>query len=340
MAHSKGTRRQHFIPQLLLSNFARENGRLFAYDMAADRSFSTTVRDAGQQGHFLSDHVRDGDGGSGSYFERFFQDFEGAAATAIRSVRSHLQLGVLPVIGPNERGPLARFVALQYLRTPAARCEAVQVAEMLKRSIAMEIASKNAFDVENPSVQCVIERFATLAPGDEREIQAESLLDPDFIEETAKKLSAHVWLVGINGASQPLYIADNPVALHAHVDRPTQGLGITSYGVEVVLPISSALQLSAFEREFVRGELPSEVESLDGCLYTSLNPDNVLYERWLQVTSARQFIYCELDDFADARKICEANPELRNPDRPLVEGDAFGRHIVPPLCERHRVGRA
>jgi hypothetical protein len=339
MTTPKGTRRQHFVPQLLLNSFADMSAKLFGYDMAADKVFRTTVRDAGHQSHFLSDPARDGDEGPGSYFEHFFQQFEGTAASAVRNVEAHAQLGVLQVIGPAEREPLAQFIALQYLRTPAARAGAVQVAEMLKHSLATELLRKNAFDVENRSIQQTLEDFAVMTPDEQREMQAANLLDPAVIDDMANKLSAHVWLMAVNRTQQPLYIADHPVALHGHVHRPGRGVGIASYGVEVTLPLSSTLQLSLYEREFVRDELLPEIESLDGCLYLSLDPDNILYARWLQVTSARQFVYCPANDFADARRICDANPELRDPDRPRVGGFAFGRPVRPLVGTRRRPGR-
>jgi hypothetical protein len=40
-------------------------------------------------------------------------------------------------------------------------------------------------------------------------------------------------------------------------------------------------------------------------------------------------VYCEADDFADAKSICDADPELCNPDRPRVKATAFGELVKP-----------
>jgi hypothetical protein len=69
---------------------------------------------------------------------------------------------------------------------------------------------------------------------------------------------------------------------------------------------------------------------LDGELYFVLTPDNVLFERALQVQAAQRFVYCEAEDFADAKRICDDDTELRDPTRARVEAVAFGRLVRPP----------
>ena len=80
----KGVKKQHFVPQLLLRRFADENEQLFVYDLAADKSFPSTVRDTGHQNHFLTMPELDGKDGPGAHFEKLFQTYEGPAMTALR----------------------------------------------------------------------------------------------------------------------------------------------------------------------------------------------------------------------------------------------------------------
>ena len=56
-----GTKKQHYVPQLLLRRFADAREALQVYDKAADRTYGTKVRDAGHENHFLSIPELDGD---------------------------------------------------------------------------------------------------------------------------------------------------------------------------------------------------------------------------------------------------------------------------------------
>jgi hypothetical protein len=330
--HAKGTIKQHFVPQFLLRYFANSQERLYAYNLVADKSFVTRVKDIGHQNHFLSVPALDGAHGAGDHFERFFQGYEGSASTALREINARRRLGLLQIIGPDERTSLSRFLAVQYLRTPAARTTAVQIAGIIKHALGLEVAKQNDFDITDSAVRRTVEEFATMSADEQLEAQVTGLLDPIFIDETASNLREHVWLVGISRADNPLYIADNPVALHGHVPQRGHGLGIKSYGVEVMCPLSSTMQLSLIERRFVRDAMP-QVEASDGCLYEPLTRDNVLFQRWKQVTSAQQFVYCESDDFQDAKQIADSDHDLRDPDRPRVDGWAFGRRALPPRAK-------
>ena len=335
---AKGTKKQHFVPQLLLRQFADRDEHLFVYNMAADRSHGSSVRDAGHQNHFLSVPTLDGEDGPGAHYERLFQGYEGPAMTAISEIQAGLTAGVMKVIGDSQRQALSRFIAVQYVRTPAAREQAFQLVELMRRVLATEIAKRNDFDTTDPKIAEAIERFTAIPSEEEAALHGEQMLQPEYIEDIAKVLAGHVWLVGINRTDKPLYVADHPVALHGHVDRPGRGIGPASYGAEVILPLSSTIQLSLLERKFVLRETDA-LERLDGGVYSQLNGDNVLFQRAKQVFAAQQFVYCERDDFHDARRICSEHPELRDPRRPRVEAVAFGkvghpRRRKPDLLQR------
>lgn len=323
-----GTKKQHFVPQLLLRQFADAKERLYAYDMSKDRSFPTTVRDAGHQNHFLTIPALDGKDGPGAYFEKLFQTYEHPAMEAILKIHAGLSTGILKVVGETERKALSRFIALQYLRTPEARTAALQSEELTKRILASTIAQANGYNTSDPAIASILESFSGTRPDDIARLHGELLLDPALIEDVATKLAAYVWLLAVNRTTAPLYVADNPVSIFRHVSQPGFGLGLLSRGAEVIVPLSSILQLSLFERQFVVREIP-ELESRDGFVQYEMKSVNVEFERSLQAQFATQFIYCEKPDFSDARRMCERNPELRDPNRARVEAEAFGRLYRP-----------
>jgi hypothetical protein len=327
MTEPIGTKKQHFVPQLLLRQFADSREHLFAYDMVRNVSFGNSVQNSGHQNHFLSIPALDGTRGAGAYFESLFQTYEGPAINAIRSIQTAIAESKQPVVGSAEREDLARFIGVQYLRTPAARTLFLQFAGVVKHSLASEIAKRNDFDVTDPAIQDLIREFSSVPASEQAEFHGD-LIKPDFISELADVLSGHVWLLGTNDTGSALYVADNPVALHLHVPRPGRGTGLGTYAVEVQFPLSSRLQLSMIDRSFVRKEIP-QIEANDGAIYLPLTPENVEFQRSLQVNAASRFIYCEDDDFAIARLLCSTHPELRDPARAMVDGYAFGERVTP-----------
>lgn len=323
-----GTKKQHFVPRLLLRRFANRSERLFAFDKTTARAFPTTVEDVGHQNHFLTYPALDGANGPGSYFESFFQTFEGPADRAIRGIEAAIDAGVLRAVSAEHRLALSEFIALQHLRTPAAREQTLQISEITRRVFAEQIAEVNGFDANSPGVAKAVETFSTISEADYAAQAAASILSSTFIKDFGKKLSGHVWILGINNTPAPLYLSDHPITVYGHVERPGRGLGPLSYGAEVVVPLSSRLQLSLYDRRFIRAEIP-HFESLDAMVGYDLSPENIEFERSLQTMSAQRFLYCELADFDLAREVCDKDPELRDPSRARVEALAFGKHVLP-----------
>lgn len=141
----KGTKKQHFVPQLLLRRFANASEQLWVYDVMRDQSFPSNVRNAGHQNNFLSMPELDGDKGAGGHFEPFFQAFEGPAVEALRQIDAGLKFGI-KAIDAETRAALAHFIAIQHLRTPAARESMVQATDACARVEALEIAQRNNLD--------------------------------------------------------------------------------------------------------------------------------------------------------------------------------------------------
>lgn len=324
----KGSKKQHFVPQLLLRRFADKNERLFVYNMAADKSFASTVRDTGHENHFLSVPALDGGDGPGAYCEQLFQKYEAPAVAAIYGIEQAIARKAQTVLTNSSRDALARFIALQYLRTPAAREQSLQVEELTTRVLAEELATHNNFDTSDPAIRAHIEALAHVDPAQAAANHVERTLQPAFIDEVGERLARHLWLFTLNVTASPLYAADHPVAIHGHADRQGRGLGPCSYGAEVVFPLSSTLQLSLIDRAFIKSEAP-ELEALDASLYAHLTPANVEFERSLQVLSAQQFVYCSIDDFGLARAMCAKYPALCDPKRARVEATAFGKPELP-----------
>jgi hypothetical protein len=99
-----------------------------------------------------------------------------------------------------------------------------------------------------------------------------------------------------------------------------------SFGTELQFALSPRYLLCLVERRWLETAVPPLVE-LDGMLGGSLTPENVTFQRSLQVRDSRRFLFCCEDDFNLARDMCASYPDLRDPNRPRVEVISGGRRL-------------
>ncbi|MQB22578.1 DUF4238 domain-containing protein [Agrobacterium tumefaciens] len=103
---------QHFVPQLLLKNFADTDGRLFYLDKRNDHIGKVSPKKAASDTDFYEFNI---DGEAFSFEERF-QKYETKAGKGLKKLTS----GQSPLLlSDAEREDLAAFVALQSFRTEA-----------------------------------------------------------------------------------------------------------------------------------------------------------------------------------------------------------------------------
>lgn len=105
-------KRHHFIPQLALSRFARED-RLFQLDTRTGKPQRTSVRSAGSRHQYYRFPTEGG--GSTTLVESYFSLVEGHAGPAIRRM---IESGKLPI---GDRATIAFYLSLLWARTPGAR---------------------------------------------------------------------------------------------------------------------------------------------------------------------------------------------------------------------------
>src|SRR5687767_9912896 len=254
-----GTKKQHYVPQLYLRHFTGASGQLAVFDKLTRRSYTSSVRDAGHENHFLTIPQLDGAGGPGSYFEGHFQQIEGPAAQALSDVLGAANPGTRVVLEDNERSLLAEYLAVQYLRTPEARARIIETHEGITRAIASMIAEAHQLE---PTRQELLD-IAKIPTEHHAEIHGQSVLDPTLVGEIRDLLRRYIWRVMVNLTGSAFYTSDNPLAFHCHVPRPGRGVGIGTYGVEVAFPIAPTVMLCLVHREFARAQVPGW-EELEG----------------------------------------------------------------------------
>jgi hypothetical protein len=311
--HKQSAHKQHIVPKLYLRRFARDGQLLLAYDKATGKTFRVSVEDAAQKHGFFSLPQVDGAEGSGSFAESYFQHYEGPAAGAIQAVVDSLHFGVLAPISPEVRGILARFAAVQYLRTQITRQIIIDINRIM-----------NQMADEWPDVP-ELQHGRTVLEGKELAMHHLSqALKPESVLSLADILYSHVWGVMINRTSAPFYTSDHPVTLHCHEDRPNRGVGPATFGAEVAIPLAPHCLLVLLEREFATQFAPFVVP-LDGCIWGAHTEENATFYRSLQVRDSYRFVYSPRDnDFALADEMCNTHPEFRDPDHPRMSAMAGG----------------
>lgn len=312
-------KKQHFVAQFYLSRFGGKDSKVFVYDKATDRVFLAGPLDIGHENHFLSIPELDEAAGAGSFFERLFGETETAASVAIADITDRVSHGMNELVTRESREAAALFLAFQQLRTRGARDRLGQMNDAMDR--ALRDVREEGTEEFKKSVDDALKR-----PHDLKREHARHLLNPHLIAELATGLYAHAWLIYAVPENLPLYTSDHPLALHSHAPNPHSGIGPLSLGTELQFALSPRHLLCLVERRWLEAAAPPLVD-LDGALVGSLAPENVTFQRSLQVRDSRRFLFCPKDDFNLARDMCESFPEMRDPNRTRVEVVSRGRPV-------------
>lgn len=314
----QNTKKQHTVPQLYLRPFADEKAILWAYDKISGKKFQVGVRDAAQEHGFFSIQELDRDKGAGWFAETYFQMYENPAEIVIKGLLCGMKSGVICLISDDAREPLARFIAVQLQRTHAARARLVDFNHAL--NVLAEHVSGTPPDDLRPH---------PIPDGDLPLVHLKASLDPETVSLIARHLRHHVWALYINRSPATYYTSDHPVTLHS-LDMQNSAVGINSYGAEISLPLSPNHLLVLVERRWAEKFIP-QYAARDGCIWGAHAESDARFYRNMQVSSSHRFVYAgSSEDLDFAEEVCSAHPQLRDPNRAMVNIDWAGEHIYGP----------
>jgi hypothetical protein len=173
----------------------------------------------------------------------------------------------------------------------------------------------------------------------------EKMFDARLLANLTKDLTPLVtrkaWFLYRVPANHPLYISDNPVALHNDHEFELRGnLGLAVFGVQVYLPVSAHRCLAmycpdemahleaAYEDYLKRIREDAEpkpppipeagprlIEGLRTGMCMDLPEPSLDFVNSLQVWNAERYVYCSADDFDLAREMIAKEPRLRTGPR-------------------------
>ena len=300
-------KKEHYVPQSYLERFAKKGKKLFVYDKYVQRIRPANIRDVAEEKYFydIPEHLITEEfarrGIHPQIIEKILGNIEAKFKRAIDDV---LACPIDQPLDKGLRGAMCYFLAIQLLRTRDVR------------NVAMEMQKKFLQTLVDDLVKINFPEHTNLTP--RVELKHESLmhikliLDPNIVGPFADILHNHIWLLGVNKSSKPLYTSDTPIVRHHWVE----GKYLTGWdapGIEIVFPLNPYHILILRERTFF-----NEEEQYDG-LKVDLNSNHVEHYNRLQVIHSHRQIYSLSDDFDLAKKVCKEKPEVCQLDSNRVE---------------------
>ncbi len=289
-------KKAHFVPRFYLRKFADNKEHIFVYDKPTNKSFPTSVTNIASETHFY-DLPTDALANKvnlqliETLLSGLENDFKKIIDNALNTITSKRR------ITRNQKRYMAIFMTIQYLRTSE---QIKNIIESFEKFVKVTFAETHTLNNSDKSLLEELEFNPEL-----KSLQhAEILLDSEIIDYITNILKKHIWIVGINNTSQPLYTSDNPIVRKAQKKDPIHStVGLDSEGIEIAFPLTPKYLLILRESRFFK-----KFKLLD-CKSKLLSKTDVLRYNRLQVLQSLRQIYCPSNRFNQVLEISKTQPE-------------------------------
>lgn len=341
------TRRQHFVPQWHLRNFAKD-GLVRVLDKPTGRVFAASPAKVGAKNDF---YTLPFDGPNEEPLtERVLGVAEQECATAVKKVLGKIEYYVTrfqslqqalfdgqtySVLTPRQQGVLAFHVMLQAARTPARRIAIAQAQRaLLERTKEMY---RHRDDID----------FADIDPDadplDEATRHGASLFS-DAMVEAVDTVANWSFVFHYNRSSQPLYTSDQPVVQQdltelepGSLPFPVEGMPASSNPTRFVSktafywPMSSRVLLVV-----LGGPDGGHVPGINGRVLDMPDPTE---SNSMQTYFSHRQVFCAVDEFECAQSVLAEYPRAADPNRKLVGLQSMNDYFTEARArtERHRL---
>lgn len=317
MSKPNNIKKQRFVPQFYLKNFAGRKGQFYVFDKTASKQYAANVRDVAQKHGFYNISHRPGSlSASESFDPQCIEHTLSAIELPLsRVIKDVLETAWTQGIHPRKRHAVATFLTLQLYRTAEFREVMMEYTQKAMRHRIEEWMKSNYPD------------DLKLTPrsewSDDYWVAAQSLFmfEPEFMDNMRDYLNSLYWLVGVNRTDISLYTSDSPVTYFSHFPIFSRECGIKSPGVEIVCPLSPKMALILRDKDLPAYlTLPSGIivedrdRANDGGM-TDLSAENVSRFNGWQAARCHRQVFSMLADFTIARTFCQENPEMCVVDR-------------------------
>jgi hypothetical protein len=309
----------HYVPRFLLRRFGTgKKDHLHTCDKSTGAVFSRAAGKLAARYDFYDFTFM----GKPMTVEPALADLEAKAGARIARILKERRLNLSD---PWERGELARFLAVQLVRTPAQRATSADLFTRMEAWLRAE-GMPDAYFAPDPLV----------GGGDnaERAAMARRILDapasfgPAFLDKD--------WVLFETATSSPYLIGDHPLVMHNERKSDLRGtLGLAVEGIEIYFPISPQFTLGMLcptIGDRLSQELACANASATGtsaCLSANLEPAARLLDsistgspfhagsegspffNALQIGNAERYVFSSDGNFDLLKQMLGANPDLK-----------------------------
>ena len=310
-------KRHHYVPVCYLKQFTYEKGSItHIYDKKTDKIFPQNIKDICCKDYFyrLSNEYLESQNEDLlnplsielDFFAKsieedydFFLKWLHAESTyRYNSDNQYLDLTF------EKKFNIARFITIQYLRTPIIRDLVVtentrfedKMLRLFKQGLAIE---KNNPYISNLSLLNTIDIVSTHA--------IETYLDNNYVDSIANHLAKSYWHF-YYCPNEKFYSSDNPVTIiHRNKDCFIgKDYGLTDYGAEVSIPINPNLFLTIYDYHYY-----TIYNGTDG-LFVKAVKEHIDYANVCQIIFSNRIVYNKSDEFTAVKRFKQLTQKQLN----------------------------
>jgi hypothetical protein len=323
----------HYVPRFLLRRFGTgKKDHVHVFDKHKDSVFTRAANKlAAENGLYDFEYQ-----GYPLTIEPSLAGLESRAANHIRRIVDERQLHPMD---PVERGELARFFAVQLVRTRAF----LEMMRHLGLSMETWLRKEGAPDV-------FFAPDPVIGSGENAERASMARMIVNAPKDFGRAIVEKDWVLLQTDRKHPYLIGDNPLTMYNMIDHNPRGsLGLMVEGIEIYFPLAPDLALGMWCPSH-REKLLEGIQRLDrladknpnaaGRFASTWNsaldiveaiqtgkplrslPENVEHFNSLQVVSAERFVFSSNGDFKLVEDMIRADPDLR-----------YGRRLQEATCK-------
>ncbi len=316
----------HYVPRFLLRRFGTgKKDHVHVFDKRKGSVFKRAANKLAAENGLYDFEFH----GYPLTIEPSLADLENRAACHIRRI---VDVRRLHPMDPMERGELARFFAVQLVRTRAFLETMRHLGSSTEAWLRKEGASDDFFAPD-----------LAIGSGENAERASMARMICNAPKDFAPAIVGKDWVLLQTDRKHPYLIGDNPLTMHNMIDHSPRGsLGLMVEGIEIYFPLAPDLTLGMWcpshREKLVEGiqrldrlsdNNPNAAGRFAGAWSNALDiveaiqtgkplrslPENVEHFNSLQVSSAERFVFSSNDDFALVEDMIRTNPVLRHGPR-------------------------
>lgn len=324
------TKIQHYVPQVYLRYFASSDEKIHIFDKVSLETRHQHIRHVACQSYFydvnfkklIEDNTNNLDDFSDKeieilkdldeqYLENFFsRTIENDLPKYFNNILAAYNL-ILPdkyegtkVFNKKQKFILSILITFQILRTKEFR----NTVNQLYLSF-VETILKKFHDFNLDGIKMEVKKEL------ESLFHSSFIMNNELIEEIANIINNHIWIFGVNNTQIPFYTSDNPIVKKGHLENSFySNSGLASKGVEIAYPINSKIILLMFEKTYFNHFRDRNLK-----FYKMKDEKKIKYYNSLQVFESNRQVFCKIDDFDLAKKMCTKYPKYRKENRDRFE---------------------